>query len=90
MQRGAVFVSERGPRPWRGWREAASVDSHSGAGMNVRTIFDQMGERYITGKVSQTRVYYFSIGDFRATVTLRPEALLNAAARRCCCSSLMD
>ena len=43
--------------------------------MNVRTIFDQMGERYITGKVSQTRVFYFSIGDFRATVTLRPDGI---------------
>jgi len=43
--------------------------------MHVRTIFEQMGARYITGKVSGTRVYYFSIGDFRATVTLRPDGI---------------
>ncbi len=43
--------------------------------MNVRTIFEQMGSRYITGKVSETRVYYFSIGDFRATVTLRSDGI---------------
>ncbi|MCA9708155.1 MAG: hypothetical protein KDK70_20050 [Myxococcales bacterium] len=43
--------------------------------MSVEQIFEQMPGRYLRGKVSTRRVYYFSIGDFRATVTLTPEAV---------------
>ena len=43
--------------------------------MNVEKIFEQMPSRYLKGKVSKTRVYYFSIGDFRATVTLEPDSV---------------
>lgn len=43
--------------------------------MDIKQIFDQMPSRYLKGKVSKTCVYYFSIGDFRATVTLTPDAI---------------
>lgn len=41
--------------------------------MEPKKIFEQMPSRYLKGKVSTTTVYYFSIGDFRATVTIAPD-----------------
>ncbi|MCB9765703.1 MAG: hypothetical protein H6739_38370 [Alphaproteobacteria bacterium] len=40
----------------------------------VDQIFQQMPSRYNPGKVSATRVYYFSIGDVKKTVTVTPAA----------------
>lgn len=41
--------------------------------MSVKRIFDEMPKRYVAGKVTKTTIYYFSIGDFKATVTLDAE-----------------
>ncbi|MCX4245212.1 hypothetical protein [Paraliomyxa miuraensis] len=43
--------------------------------MQVDKIFEQMPGRYIKGKATKKTVYYFSIGDFRCTVTLEPEGV---------------
>ena len=37
---------------------------------NISTIFRTMPERYKPGVLSQSRSYYFSIGDFKYTVYL--------------------
>ena len=43
--------------------------------MDIDEIFEQLPSRYLPGKATETHVYYFSIGDFRATVTIEPEAV---------------
>ena len=43
--------------------------------MDVETFFETMPNRFRKGAVQRTTTYYFSIGDFRATVTLTPEAV---------------
>ena len=40
---------------------------------NITTIFRMMPERYKPGQLSGVRTYYFSIGDFKYTVTLDGE-----------------
>jgi len=40
--------------------------------MDVKKIFEQMPGRYIKGKATKKTVYYFSIGDYRCTVTVEP------------------
>ncbi len=40
---------------------------------NVRAIFENMPDRYITGKVSHPISYYFSVGDQKWTATLHPD-----------------
>ena len=37
---------------------------------DIKTIFDEMPNRYVTGHTDKTVVYYFSIGDGKWTVTL--------------------
>jgi hypothetical protein len=39
----------------------------------VRQIFTSMPERYISGKVSASKSYYFSVGDQKWSVTLHPD-----------------
>lgn len=43
--------------------------------MQVDKIFEQMPSRYIKGKATKKTVYYFSIGDFRCTVTIEPQGV---------------
>lgn len=43
--------------------------------MLTAQIFEQMPQRYLKGKVSARKVFYFSIGEFRATVTLEPDGI---------------
>ena len=43
--------------------------------MSVKRIFDEMPKRYVTGKATKTTVFYFSIGDFKATVTIAPDGV---------------
>lgn len=43
--------------------------------MDVAKIFEQMPSRYIEGKATRTTIYYFSIGDYRCTVTVAPEGV---------------
>ena len=42
--------------------------------MDIKQIFDQMPSRYRKGSASKPTSYYFSIGDFKATVKITPEA----------------
>jgi long-chain acyl-CoA synthetase len=41
----------------------------------IAQIFDEMDKRYIKGRARRPRTYYFSIGDFKATVKVTPEAV---------------
>lgn len=41
--------------------------------MDVKKIFDEMPGRYRKGSASKATVYYFSIGDFKATVKITAE-----------------
>ncbi|MFO7564478.1 MAG: hypothetical protein R6X02_17670 [Enhygromyxa sp.] len=43
--------------------------------MDVKTIFDNMPSRYRQGSASKAISYYFSIGDFKATVKVEPEGV---------------
>lgn len=38
--------------------------------MDIKKIFDEMPGRYIKGTASKPTIYYFSIGDFKATVKI--------------------
>ena len=41
--------------------------------MDVKQIFDQMPGRYRKGSAAKPTSYYFSIGDFKATLKLDPD-----------------
>lgn len=41
--------------------------------MDIKQIFDAMPGRYKKGTASKPTVYYFSIGDFKATVKIDPD-----------------
>jgi long-chain acyl-CoA synthetase len=43
--------------------------------MDVKQIFEQMPARYIKGKATKKTIYYFSIGDFRCTLTVEPDGV---------------
>ncbi len=43
--------------------------------MDVKQIFEQMPSRYIKGKATKRTIYYFSIGDYRCTVTIEPDVV---------------
>ena len=43
--------------------------------MDVKQIFDLMPSRYRKGSASKLTTYYFSIGDFKATVKITPEGV---------------
>lgn len=42
--------------------------------MDVKKIFDQMPGRYRKGSASKPTSYYFSIGDFKATVKVEADS----------------
>lgn len=43
--------------------------------MDVKQIFEQMPSRYVVGKATKKTIYYFSIGDYKATVTIEPQGV---------------
>jgi putative sterol carrier protein len=43
--------------------------------MQVQKIFQLMPSRFVRGKATKKSVYYFSIGDFRCTVTIEPDGV---------------
>ncbi|HLT35076.1 MAG TPA: hypothetical protein VK034_02300 [Enhygromyxa sp.] len=43
--------------------------------MDVKKIFDQMPGRYRKGSAAKPTSYYFSIGDFKATVKVTPDGV---------------
>ena len=44
--------------------------------MDVKKIFDQMPGRYRKGSATKPTSYYFSIGDFKATVKIDPDGVV--------------
>ncbi len=43
--------------------------------MDIETIFNEMPRRYKKGAASKPTTYYFSIGDFKATVKIDAEGV---------------
>jgi hypothetical protein len=44
--------------------------------VDIKKIFDQMPSRYRKGSASKATSYYFSIGDFKATVKVEPDGVV--------------